>query len=203
MAAPSPPAPAPSSLTLPAWAVYIGLAVLLVGSVVASYVLKIFPDAFAQVGGGAAIIAVFTFAAHDFEAEGMPSGWPRWTSFVVVTVAAVGMGAVGQFGNMTLLTVAAFVTWITLVLTLLYHAIASDGGTTFSLNAETWFCALVGVGISLAVWFLDNPTAGAYAFLAAAVPIVTTYFHVGAGAVSPVPIGSQPAPPTPAVPAKA
>jgi hypothetical protein len=187
----------PSGITIPQWAVYIALAALLVGSVVASYWLKIFPDAFGQVGGGAAIMAVFAFASHQFEQEGTPAGFPRWTSFVVVSVAAIGEGAIGSFTGATLLTVGAFVTWIALVLGLLYHDIASDGGTNFSLNAETWATALAGVAASLAVWWLDNPMAGLAAFVAAFVSIFGMYFHVAGTTVTPVPTGGQPVPPAP------
>ena len=167
MASPSNPA---SSATIPKWVTYLGLAALLIGSVVASYWLKIFPDAFGQIGGGASIVAIFTFASHDFEQEGVPSGWPRWTSFVVVSIASIGMGSIGAFTGTTLLTIGAFVTWLTLVGGLLYHAVASDGGTAFSLNAETWATAIIGVAVSLGVWFLDNPTAGLAAFVGAGSP---------------------------------
>jgi len=187
----------PSSASLPAWVVYLGLAALLVGSVVASYWLKIFPQAFAQVGGGASIVAIFTFAAHDFEGEPIPNGFPKWFSFVVISIASVGMGTVGAFTGATLMTIGAFVTWLTLMLGMAYHLVAEEGGTVFSLNSETWACAIIGVAISLGVFFLDNPTAGIYSFVAAAVPIFATYFHVAGNSVAPAPIANQPAPPVP------
>lgn len=187
----------PTGLTIPTWATYIALGTLLVGSVVASYWLRIFPDAFGQVGGGTAIMALFTFASHDFEQEGAPAGWPRYTSFIVVSIAAIGMGAIGAFTGATLLTVGAFVTWLTLVLTLTYHAVANDGGTNFSLNAETWAAAIIGVALSLAVFWLDNPMAGAAAFIGAGISIFGTYFHVAGSTITPVPVANQPPPPAP------
>jgi hypothetical protein len=187
--------PTTPSFSLPGWANYLALAILLVGSVVASYWLKIFPTAFGQIGGGASIVAIFTFAAHDFEDEGLPSGFPRWTSFVVVSIASVGMGAIGAFTGTTLLTIGAFATWLTLALGLLYHILANDGGSTFSLNAETWACAFIGAAVTLGVWFIDNPTAGLAAAIGAAIPILGTYFHVAGGTVTPAP--NPPAPPVP------
>lgn len=138
------------------------------------------------------IVGLFTFVAKKLEADQVPSGLPRYTSFVALTIGAVGMGAVGHFTNATLLTSGAFVTWITLVAGLLYHAIANDGGVAFSVNAETWATAVVGVAISLLVYFADNPMAGFGGFVAAGISTFAMYFHVAGNAVTPVAIASQP-----------
>lgn len=189
-----------TTLTIPAIAVYILLAAVLVGTVVMSYVLSIFPDAIGQLGTGVSIIGIFTFASAQFGEMQPPAGVPRWVSFVVLTIGAVGMGSIGQFSHTTLLTVGAFVTWLTLVGGLLYRAIAQDGGTSFSLNAETWATAIVGFLTALGVYFLTNPGLGLYAFLAAAISIFGMYFHVAGTSITPTPT-TPPAAAPPAAPA--
>lgn len=176
------------TITLPAIAVYVILAVLLVGSVVAAYVLNIFPDAFGQLGAGVSIVSIFVFLTTRFESTATPNGVPRWVSFVVLTVSSVGMGAVGSFTHATLLTVGAFVTFLTLVGGLLYKAIADDGGANFSLQDETWATAIIGFLTSIGVYFLDNPTAGYAGFLVAAVATAGMYFTVAGNSITPTPV---------------
>jgi hypothetical protein len=182
-----------TGITIPAIAVYMFLAATLIGSVVAAYVLNIFPDAFGQLGAGISIVSIFTFLATRFESTAVPSGIPRWVSFVVVTIASVGMGAIGAFTSASLLEVGAFVTWLTLVGGLLYKAIADDAGVTFSVNAETWATAIIGFFTSLGVYYLDNPTAGLAGFVTAAVATAGMYFTVAGNTITPTPVP----PPTP------
>jgi hypothetical protein len=176
-----------ATLTLSPIAQYVALLVLFVGSVVASYVLKIFPNAIGNLGAGLSIVGIFTYAAHGLEQEGSPSGFPPYLGFIVVTVGTAAMGAIGSFTGDSLLTVGAFLTWLIVVLTLLYHAIAQDAGANLPQNAELWFLSIVGVSLSLGTWYLAGATDGFAGLVATFVAAVPMYFHLAGGSITPTP----------------
>ncbi len=183
---------APSTFTLPAWATYIALTVLLLFGVVGSYAMKLFPATVGDLTGGVSLVALVSFAAHDLENEGAPTGFPRWTTFLVVTIASGAMAAVGSFTGQTLVTVGGFLTWALLLLGFAYHAVAQDAGANVSQNAEVWFLSVVGVAMSLMIWYLAGATDGVAGLVATLVAVVPTWFHITAGSITPTP---QPNPP--------
>jgi hypothetical protein len=185
------------TVNIPPWATYLGLIVLLVASVIASYVLKIFPDALGNLGTAASVVGLFTFAAHDLEGENIPTGLPQYTTFVVLTLSTGAMAVIGSFTSQTLLEVGAFVTWVVLFLGFIWHAVANDAGANFSITQEAWVTAAIGVALSLLVWYESGAMNGVAGLVAVAVATIPMYFHLGSQSVTPIPPSQQPAPPAP------
>lgn len=188
----SPPTYTPSPLVK-----YLALVVFLVGDVVLSYVLKIFPNALGMSITGSTLVAIFAFVAHDLEGDKVPNGLPKWTTFVVITVASAVFGALAYFDKSTLLEVSALVTWVIFILGAVFHALKEDAGVNLPANDEVWATAFLGIALSLLMWYVSSPDAGLGGLVATLVYVVPLFLHIGSdGSISPVPNPPDPTAPT-------
>jgi hypothetical protein len=166
------------ALTLSSAATYGLLAVALVASVLLSYVLKIWPDALGNVGIATSLTGAVALLSHDLTSAHAPSGFPQWTTFVIVSVATAAYAAVGVFSSQTLLEYGAALTWVVAFAQYLNTYISENGTPGLSASQAGWLTAGLGFALAVLTYILNNPNASLVTILVTAIGAFTTYFHL-------------------------
>ena len=167
---------------------YALLVVAAIAALVATYWLKLAPDAVGFAGAGTSIVGLFTFATADLEQSGDPPGLPRGTTFLVITGLAGVYGAVGVFSGQTLATYAAFLAWLLVVLEYVLTTLRSHLDAYVPSAYDSVIVAGVGIAVAVVQYLAANPTASVDSVVITAVVALASYINVGGSA--PTPSGS-------------
>ncbi len=179
MATPSStPATAPPTPTLTPLAKYALLLLLLIGSLVGSYWLKLYPNAIGFSGAGTAIVGLFSFASADLEATPVPAKLPKYTTFLVITLAAGIYGALGAYMGDTFATVTAFLAWFLLIVEYVLTTFRTQAEQYIPTAYDSWIVAGLGLFVVAGQFYLANPTAGFAALLVTLAVAVPSYINV-------------------------
>ncbi len=157
---------------------YVILVVSLIVSILFSYVYKVFPQDFGNVGIGTSLTGIVAFIVHDLEATHTPSGWPSWSTFAVVSIASAAYGAVGAFTSSTLLELGAGLTWALAFASFLNTYVGENGPGSLTPAQLSIATAAVGATVAFLTWWANDPTAVAGAVLVTLVFTLAQWFHL-------------------------
>ncbi len=178
------------SLTLSSATTYGLLITALIGSVLLSYVLKVFPNSLGNVGVATSLTGIVAYFTHDLTTAHIPSGWPQWTTFAVVSLATAAYGALGVFTSQTLMEYGAALTWAVAFVTYLGTYVQENGSQGLTASQITWVTAILGVVLATLTFAEHNPDASVASILVTAIMAGAQYFHLteNGGTVSATPI---------------
>jgi hypothetical protein len=178
--------------TLSALAKYVLLLVALATSVVVTYLLHILPEYVGFAGAGTSLAGLFAFATADLEANADPSPIPTGTTFVVITVAAGIMGAVGVYTSQTFATWTAFIAWLLLVIEYVLTTFRSQLDNYVPSAYDSWIVAGLGIVVSLIQYLAANPGASLSSLVVTGAVALASYLNNSGS--TPAAAGAAPTP---------
>lgn len=124
---------------------YIVTLVLLFGTVFAAYAVHLVPQLVGIAGIGAGILGLAAFLSQDLSSEPVPTGWPVWTTFIVIVVVGALEAGVGQLSSTTALTAAGVIGLIVYIAQWIINALNQDAGANIPSSTEMSIVVLLGI----------------------------------------------------------
>ena len=168
----------PISIALSGTVTYFFLIVALVGSVILSYGIHLFPTAFGDVGIGTAIVGIVSYLTHDLESTHTPKGLPSYTTFVVVSVASAAFASVGYFTSSTFITLSATLVWLVAIVSFINTYLKENGSSSLTSSEVSWATAIIGASLAFLTWYQGDLTASGATVLVTLITTFSQYIHL-------------------------
>ncbi|MBF6555558.1 MAG: hypothetical protein IVW52_05200 [Acidimicrobiales bacterium] len=128
---------------------YLATIALIALTVVGTYAVHVLPAFMGYVGITTGVLALLAFLVQDLMAEQLPTGWPTYTTFVVVSAVAALEAGVGVATSTTFVTLSAFIAWALVVTQAFVSYLNQDQGTNIPIATEMQIVVLLGFLITV------------------------------------------------------
>jgi hypothetical protein len=128
---------------------YIITLALVAFTLVGAYAVRVLPTFVAYVGVETGVLALLAFLVQDLTSETVPTGWPTWSTFAVITVVGALEAGIGVATASTFVTLAAGTAWLLLVVQWAINYLNSDQGANIPLGTEMQIVALLGIVVTV------------------------------------------------------
>jgi hypothetical protein len=137
---------------------YLATVALIALALVGAFVVHIFPQFVGYTGLSTGILGLIAFLIQDLMSESVPTGWPVYTTFIVVSVVGAIEGSLGVVTSTTFLTLAAVLAWLLYVIQAVITYLNQDQGANIPLGTETVVITLLGLLVTALASIVAGPT---------------------------------------------
>lgn len=130
---------------------YVITLVLLIGFAVAAFIFNVLPQFVGIAGVSAGILGIAAFLAQDLESQSPPTGWPLWSTFIVIVVVGAIEAASGKFVASDTLTVAGVIGIVVFVAQWVINALNQDQGVNIPSSTEMAIVVVLGAVVTALV----------------------------------------------------
>lgn len=135
---------------------YVVTLVLIGFALFGAFALKTIPSFVGYTGVATGILALIAFLMQDLTSESTPTGWPSWSTFIVVLVVGGLEALYGQVTSQTFLTLAGSLGALLFVVQYAVNYLNQDQGTNIPLATEMQVVALLGIVVTILTGFLNG-----------------------------------------------
>ena len=114
-----------------------------------AYVVHVIPQFLGLVGVTSGILGLLAFLIQDLMAEKIPTGWPVYTTFIVVSIVGALEAVIGEATSTTFVTIAAFVAWLLFIVQAVITYLNNDQGANIPISTEVQVVTLLGFLVTI------------------------------------------------------